>query len=146
MTALQANQTPYAAPPIDVEYQTLPGEAADNAYSQAQSPGTARQEYTRTEQPSASHQSTQLSDRQRMSSPDQGFTQPAGAVRQRRRVTITPSQRRNMRDGRIVRQSSPGQVGVNLGPENATVTEPNSNIVRVLLGVFPFLRHWGGFL
>ncbi|KAL0020593.1 hypothetical protein WJX77_008638 [Trebouxia sp. C0004] len=142
----QANRSPYASPPIDVEYQALPGEISDAAYRQASiSSGT---NYTRQAQPSTSYESSQAysAGRQRVPLKRQSSTEPAYAVQQRRRVSITPSHRQGRHNGRIVRQAAPGQVGVNIGSESSVVTEPSSNLVRALLGVFPFLRHWGGFL
>ncbi|DBA87179.1 TPA: hypothetical protein ACH3X2_005183 [Trebouxia sp. C0005] len=147
----QANHSPYASPPIDVEYQALPGEVFDPAYSQAQSQASTSSgtNCTRQAQPSTSYESSQAysAGRQRVPLKRHSYTEPADAMQQhRRRVSITPSHRQSRHNGRIVRQAAPGQVGVNIGSESSVVAEPNSNLVRALLGVFPFLRHWGGFL
>lgn len=146
----QANHSPYASPPIDVEYQALPGEVSDAAYSQAQSQASTSSgtKYTRQAHPSTSYESSQAYDagRQRVPLKRQFSTESVDAMQQRRKVSITPSHRQSRHNGRIVRQAAPGQVGVNIGSEDSAVTEPNSNLVRALLGVFPFLRHWGGFL
>ena len=147
---MQANHSPYASPPIDVEYQALSGEVSDAAYSQAQSQASTSSgtKYTRQAHPSTSYESSQAYDagRQRVPLKRQFSTESVDAMQQRRKVSITPSHRQSRHNGRIVRQAAPGQVGVNIGSEDSAVTEPNSNLVRALLGVFPFLRHWGGFL
>ena len=64
----------------------------------------------------------------------------------RRKVSIRPADSTLARQDRVVRQAAPGQVGVNLRPDSGTGSPKNSTVVRVLLGVFPFLRHWGGFV
>ena len=74
------------------------------------------------------------------------FADGPGDTRSRRRVSIKPTNRRRMQNGRIVRQAAPGQVGVNVVPDGPVTPELNSNLVRALLGLFPFLRSWGGFL
>ena len=86
------------------------------------------------------------SSRQRIRFDRQQGTGVSDNTRSRRKVSISPTNRRSMENGRIVRQATPDQVGVNVGPESPVTAEPNSNLVRALLGVFPFLRHWGGFL
>lgn len=142
----QANPTSWTSPPIDVEYQALPGGPSDAARNHAEAGTGSRNEYSRFEQPSSSYQSTQPR-RQTVSVNRQSSSHATDAVSHRRKVSITASQRQSRQNGRIVRQAAPGQVGVNIDPNNnSSQTESNSNLVRVLLGVFPFLRQWGGFL
>ena len=137
--------------------------------SQTQAPSaTGSEKFTTYEQPSTSYASTQTYTPNRQAAPTGGpsrqqamfdtssrqrvrFDRQQGAsmsdsTRSRRKVSINPTNRRSMVNGRIVRQATPDQVGVNVGPESPVTAEPNSNLVRALLGVFPFLRHWGGFL
>lgn len=65
----------------------------------------------------------------------------------RRKVSIGPADSTTARpQSVIVRKAAPGQVGVNLRPDGTTGSADKSNVVRVLLGVFPFLRYWGGFV
>ncbi|KAL0053641.1 hypothetical protein WJX82_008741 [Trebouxia sp. C0006] len=85
----QANQSPYASPPIDVEYQALPGEISDAAFSQAQSQASTSSgtQYTRQAQPSTSYESSQAYNvgRQRVRLKRQSSTESADAMQQRRR-------------------------------------------------------------
>lgn len=64
----------------------------------------------------------------------------------RRKVSIRPTDSTIARQDRVVRQAAPGRVGVNLRPGTQGATANKSAVIKVLLGVFPFLRHWGGFV
>ena len=143
---MQANSTAWSSPPIDVDYQTLPGDTQEEADSRMNQPsGSARQQRW---QPGSGidtefEQSTRQPFRQRVAV--QETPRSTSMSRQRKKITIRPAGDSSSNSSqRIVRQASPGQVGVNLN--RSYTAEPRSNVVRALLVVFPFLKDWGGFL
>lgn len=142
---MQANNSAWSSPAIDVDYRALPGESQEDTYNQTDTVNrSSRQE--RWQQKSEYDVETAQAQKQpyRQQVDLQPRQRPASVARQRRKVNIRPAGQSMPNEARVVRQERPGQVGVNLRPVDTV--EPRSNVVRALLVVFPFLRDWGGFL
>lgn len=144
----QASRSTWSSPPIDIDYQALPGESEFSAAPPTQTASRSRDQYDQSYEPSTSFPSEPRNSTSRsrvtISRPDSMGMQEDSAYR--RKVSIKPAPSTAARQDRIVRHAAPGQVGVNLRPDSYISSPSNSNIVRVLIGVFPFLRHWGGFV
>ena len=144
---VQRSQSNWSSPPIDVEYQALPGESVSTASAQ---PSTVnRDQRVQPEEPSTSYQTASpiSPSRPRVSIRMQDNGDRREGDGYRRKVSIRPANSTIARpQSGVVRQAAPGRVGVNLRPDDTIGSTNNSNVVRVLLGVFPFLRYWGGFV
>ena len=143
---LQTNQSTWSSPPIDIEYQALPGESVSAASAQ---PAAANQDQrVQPQETSTSYQTVSAipTSRSRVAIRTQDRMDRQEDAGYRRKVSIRPADSAITRQDRVVRPAAPGRVGVNLRPDSEAATASNSTVVRVLLGVFPFLRHWGGFV
>ena len=144
---LQTSESSWSSPPIDVEYQALPGESVSTASAQPAAANT--DQHVQSQEASTSYQTASPipTSRPRVAirTQDQMDRQEDAGV-YRRKVSIRPADIAITRRDRVVRRAAPGRVGVNLRPDSEAATASNSTVVRVLLGVFPFLRHWGGFV
>ena len=143
---LQTYQSTWSSPPIDVEYQALPGESVTTASPQTTAANTDQRVQSREASTSNQTASPISTSRPRMAIRTQDRMDRQEDAGYRRKVSIRPADIAMTRQDRVVRQAAPGRVGVNLRPDNEAATASKSTVVRVLLGVFPFLRHWGGFV
>ena len=147
---LQASQSTWSSPPIDIEYKSLPGDSDFASNSPRESTRSNIDQYSSSPQPSTSYQTVSKSRamRPRAAIRRQDSAETWNDVDYRRKVSIRPANSTTAHQETIVRRAAPGQVGVNLRPDSfaSTNTANSSTLVRVLLGVFPFLRHWGGFV
>ncbi|KAL3150168.1 hypothetical protein ABBQ32_000030 [Trebouxia sp. C0010 RCD-2024] len=144
---VQTSQNTWSSPPIDVEYQALPGEPVSP--TSAQPSIVTRNKPPQSQEPSTSYQTASpiSTSRPRVPIRMQESRDRGEGDGYRRKVTIRPADSTTARpQSAVVRQAAPGRVGVNLRPDGTTGSPDNSNVVRVLLGVFPFLRYWGGFV
>lgn len=139
---LQTNQSTWSSPPIDVEYQALPGESVS---ASVQTAAANTDQGVQPQEASTSYQTVPTS-RPRVAIRTQDRMDRQEDAGYRRKVSIRPTDSAIIRQDKVVRPAAPGRVGVNLRPDSEVATSSNSTVVRVLLGVFPFLRHWGGFV
>ena len=142
---VQTSQSTWSSPPIDVEYRALPGESVST--TAAQPSVVTRNEPAQPQEPSYQTASPISTSRPRVPIRMQESRDRRQGDGYRRKVSIRPADSTTARSqSAVVRQAAPGRVGVNLRPDGTTGSANNSNVVRVLLGVFPFLRYWGGFV
>lgn len=143
---MQTSESSWSSPPIDVEYQALPGESVSTASAQPAAANT--DQHVQSQEASTSYQTASRipTSRLRVAIRTQDQLDRQEDAGYRRKVSIRPADIAITHQDRVVRRAAPGQVGVNLRPDSEGAAARNPVVVRVLLGVFPFLRHWGGFV